>query len=1328
MEKNNSLTKSEKSANQTIENKKTKYDYTFIKKFTFLVAHLIVYIILVGIYFTYNNDTFISCFSLTLSYPIPNTYYSTHDINTIQNKLQNIKNICNYEIIKFFRGQTDVNKYSLRLYNKMANTYIDYIIMFYKVLNSEIFEKETNIYITHYYFWDEWSLHALFFMLTVYIILQDRVLKRTKKNIFHISIVMIIILSFYYQQFVGMCSIKYNSIYEKILQLIIYVYYFFIILNIYEYISQKLNILLIPIKIINKTIKHNCALIVSLLVFLTLMFVKYFTTGYESLNNYLKSLYTFSDDWKHNNEFISKLYFVFAYHFFFIPMIIIASLTMTLKIIHKNSKIFAKISFQNNTFDQIKKYFFAFNEKINNVSEELDKEQIKEGKTEENKNTLNIKLLKAANIFVFFLFLIFFFLKMFLDKNQLAYINTNFNNLLKEPFITETDYEKSYDTLTSSHEYFQFLNSIVINNIMKNKKNIKNKLFELDSNFIDNDIIIYENFFHIFPYHLYAKIDEKSKSTELAIDNPLLSEQPVVSEEKMGLKIYEDMFNNTKKNITDYNTYSILYNIEYDIFVLINTLFSLQQNGQFCKSKLVYVQEQVREYNSIYTSKLIILISLLIITMVYLILVMYILYYVKNKHLFICFFFVCFFIICVFFFTFNFMTFRFTIYNDFIDQIKNKNIFNTYNINKLYNFKLLINNLLSLRDSTFYANCFSYLILIFVLIKFYCFFFCNYFHAFIKYKNYFIFITMSIWIFFFLMSLIGINSISSIRTKLLTFSLLAYNIQINNDDFSVYKNIIKIIFSFFTFYITSIYLVIFLNKYKHVKKNKTLKKKKKEEDLIFFDDNFFFDNHDIVLYFKSVLYIMDKTFEKLSILNEKYKINEAINEQIQWYNQYKYQVDMENKNINIHMNSQAKNELNSNLANKDKKNINEKKKNNNNNIINNLTYNQLENQKDNNKLNDYNVQTDGIYINTPTNNKINNMVLNNYSHHSIDNMKTNSNLIFNKTSNYKLDNDYLINNGVENNKEQLLNQNYDFNKFKNSSDPLDGKTQVRKQTLTQVLTEIPTEVQNVIAVTSHNEGILNKQTHLLLPKEVEMLTKYENMQLFFTKLIQKKYDFGFLFDNTKDKKINSKKMNNSNGIRKKISCLWLPFSLAVNKKKVKGTGPNKTKDKNKEELKKMRKDLQKDLKNIERIKMLLTHILLLKIKIHIIKKNINELKQAKKELKVEYQNKIVYKEHLSNLRTILYQKIKNLEKYILIKNDINCNLVSVIDDSTVYKKKENKCEELNNCRTEKIHKQNRKQNGKQNGRQNRKLKKGGKKKTHGRGVFGKPVLQYTDEE
>ncbi|KAI4837894.1 hypothetical protein MKS88_003313 [Plasmodium brasilianum] len=1049
-----------------ILNKKEEYDYSFIINIVLLIIHVFLYIKLISIYYTYSNDEFINCFNQTLSYTLQNKYVSFSDIGIIQNNLSKINSMCNYEKINYSRFQKKSPlKYSLQFYNKNANTYIDYIISFNHLFNSAIFKEQTSISVTHYYYWTEW----------------------TKKNIFQISIVALINLNILYQQFID--SIEYNSFHEKTLELLIYLYYLFLILNVLKASSKLYD---------------------------------------ENFNSYFNSVYTFSDSSKYKNEFIYNFLFVLIFNFFFIPMIIIVSTATIFLVIYSYSDLFNFKPLNNPLWAKPKKYFFLLREDKKIASIELgeeknDKKDGNYGDVGNNDNEENYENVDNYDNLEHYE-------DIFFDRNSFSHINANYAKLLKEPFITETNEEKSFDNFTHSSEYLEYLNSIVINNIMRNKKNLKNKkLFELESDFRENNIFVYENFFHIFPYDLYVKLSEGGKVLEeITVDNPLLSDEP--DTKKGELNQYKDLFDDKNGVVKYCNAYSVLYNFEHNLFVLINVSYSIQNNEQFRKKKEIFVQE-INEFNN--TN-----------------------YRISNS-------------------------------NDYVDHIKNRNISDTFSVNKLDKFKSLINNLLRIKVCKFYGNLFSYIILVVVILKIYIFFFINYFTVFVKYKYYFFFITASIFFFVLLMSLLSSGAFFCFSKNFLTWVMLYYHIQ-TSETFSAYEVFNKFLFFFFLFYITSIYLFIFL---KESEQNVKIKLNKNNEYILPFDD-MIINDQDIFLYYKAVLYSLDKTFEKVRILKEKYEICQIINQQVQWYNHYCYQQFMQNNFLHSQPN-----------------------------LVNFYDY----------SMNGAHGISDELYNNQLPNRSVKKLEMRSQRMNDI-----------------KMD-DQMISNNVTN-----------------------GEKEDRKESTDKYIPEN----KNGMAITAdkmEHTGIAENSlgNYLQDYNELTIALAVENMKLFFTKLLKAKYDFNFLHE--KSAYSESNVQNGNNGKMRLINLIkrGMYDKNSVQKKERK-------KKKKRSQLKQMLNDLNIDLGYIENIKLSFTYILFLKIKRHILIHNINQLNSTKKDLKTEYQNKILYKSHLFNLQKKLSDDINEMEKSILLRNKLKSTVIHVIKDETFHKKQEDQKEKQDN--------------------------------------------------
>ncbi|SBS96420.1 conserved Plasmodium protein, unknown function, partial [Plasmodium malariae] len=560
--------------------------------------------------------------------------------------------------------------------------------------------------------------------------------------------------------------------------------------------------------------------------------------------------------------------------------------------------------------------------------------------------------------------------------------------------------EKSFDNFTHSSEYLEYLNSIVINNIMRNKKNLKNKkLFELESDFRENNIFVYENFFHIFPYDLYVKLSEGGKVLEeVTVDNPLLSDEP--DTKKGELNQYKDLFDDKNGVVKYCNAYSVLYNFEHNLFVLINVSYSIQNNEQFRKKKEIFVQE-INEFNN--TN-----------------------YRISNS-------------------------------NDYVDHIKNRNISDTFSVNNEQNVKIKLN--------------------------------------------------------------------------------------------------------------------------------------KNNEYILPFDD-MIINDQDIFLYYKAVLYSLDKTFEKVRILKEKYEICQIINQQVQWYNHYCYQQFMQNNFLHSQPN-----------------------------LVNFYDY----------SMNGAHGISDELYNNQLPNRSVKKLEMRSQRMNDI-----------------KMD-DQMISNNVTN-----------------------GEKEDRKESTDKYIPEN----KNGMAITAdkmEHTGIAENSlgNYLQDYNELTIALAVENMKLFFTKLLKAKYDFNFLHE--KSAYSESNVQNGNNGKMRLINLIkrGMYDKNSVQKKERK-------KKKKRSQLKQMLNDLNIDLGYIENIKLSFTYILFLKIKRHILIHNINQLNSTKKDLKTEYQNKILYKSHLFNLQKKLSDDINEMEKSILLRNKLKSTVIHVIKDETFHKKQEDQKEKQDN--------------------------------------------------
>ncbi|SBS81528.1 conserved Plasmodium protein, unknown function [Plasmodium ovale curtisi] len=778
---------------------------------------------------------------------------------------------------------------------------------------------------------------------------------------------------------------------------------------------------------------------------------------------------------------------------------------------------------KNPLWDRLKKYVFFLKEEKYMVRDEVDIEK-NANRSEENIHKVLGEPYEAYEQY-----------EIFFDQNAMAHIDVNFTQLLREPFVTRTDDEKSLDTLVSPSEYFDFLNNVMINNIMRNKKNLGNKkVYDLEANFSGHDIFMYENFFHVFPYDIYIALRD-GHTGELTVDNPLLSGELITQERELDQ--HKDLFDYSHEGIQCYDAYSILYSFENNLLVLINTSFNAEKNGQFRKGKEIFVHEMNRFDSSEYTSKLMILISLLIVTVAYFIVIMY--------------------------------TY------DYIDQIKKKNISDTFNLNKLGKFKTLIQDLLSIKVCKFYES----------------------------------------------------STIPDISKNFLTWVMLFYHIQAN-EKISAYQFVFKFVFFFFLYYITSIYLYIFLKKSEHVVK---VKLDKNDDPMYLPFDDMDIDDHDVLLYFKSVLYSIDKIFEKLRILKEKYQISQVINQQIQWYNNYCYQRTIQNNFLNVQKQLRNSYEHNRNVMH-DGQFVN----------LRDSCYGAVVSQQENKHRdeNDNGVST----------HKVGRYAVDK----SADGVKAIGNVenydhVHNKIGDYLMDgrmtkgqsaNEHMVN-------EQVLKNRHDVNMESDTVEELkDSKSCV-----------------NSVFV----EKDMSKEA--LYYNDLEMVAKAENMFFFFTKLMNEKYDFHFLHDEDEENAQSGCFHESSKRMQKRKTALVSFLKKGMQDKNALRRR-EKVKKKKRSILKKLLKSLYSDIGYIENIKITYTYILFLKIKRHILLKNIDELQYAKRELKSEYQNKVLYKNHLYNLRKKLTEQRENLEKSIIIGNKLKSTIIHVIEDGVFYKREE----------------------------------------------------------
>ncbi|ETW48989.1 hypothetical protein PFMALIP_02946 [Plasmodium falciparum MaliPS096_E11] len=588
---NNNIVYIEKKTKEKKKEEKEKnkeFDSFHMKNIFLLVIHFLFYIILVHIYYTYNNENLLQCFNNSFSYILKSPYLNIYDVEIIQNNLSNISQMCNHDKLNYSKYiDTDYFKYSFLFYNQHVNTYIDYVIIFHKLNQSEILKKEIHISITKYFFWKEWVLYIFFNLMTCAIINIYWKKKERKENIFHVSVISLININIIYQQFI-------------------------------------------------------------------------------------------------------------------------------------------------------------------------------------------------------------------------------------------------------------------------------------DSTKLEN---------------------------------------------------YKSIIEDNKGRIKYYDAYSILYNFEYSLSLLIRTSFKVQHYGVFKKDKEIFVHEIYEDnYNNMYNYKYILLIIMFIITIIYLILTIFMVYYIRSKIYisFFSFFFLNFF----FFFLFHFMSFTpVSYFYDYINDIKENQISEIFNnMNKQDNFRSLLFDLLKIKWYKFYANLFSYIIILTSLLNFFFLFFINHISFLIKHKKKFLLVSIPIWISVFFMSLIGSYFPCNIQKNIFKWILLFYQIQTNQNSFP-YEVLNKFIFVFFLFYLTSIFLFIYVKKKPNIIKLKRRNyQNDKDPKQVPFNNTNICENYDILLYFKALLYSLDKTFEKVQLLKEKNKFSQMLNLQINMYNMYEQQKMMlQYGNINAqgnYMNGQTNNVMN----------------------------------------------------------------------------------------------------------------------------------------------------------------------------------------------------------------------------------------------------------------------------------------------------------------------------------------------------------------------------------------------------------------------------------
>ncbi|SCM00284.1 conserved Plasmodium protein, unknown function [Plasmodium chabaudi chabaudi] len=1105
--------------NKILNNNK-KYDYEFLINIFLIFFHLFLYINIIGIYYTYNNETFKTCFNNSLSHIVQNGYFNINEIETIGKNLGTIKNICNYKKINYLKNIDDNFKFSLYLYNNHANTYIDYIIEFNRIFKSEIFKEERYLAISHNYVWTEWILYILFNAVTIFRIYRAWDIKkldiyRTKKNLGNVAPIVIIALlnlNILYEQIIG--SIYYESMQAKIFEGLIYIYNVFIILNIFNEISKIHKTFNIPIKIIQNSIKHNLSILIFLLGFFVLKIFNYFSSDGKSGSGF-SLIDDLSDGEQVETEYISNFFFTIIYQYFIIPMIIILSTTTTFLLIHKNKHNFKERPINIPFLKTFKKYVpneidHNFNN-IENVGIERDKEKV--------------KFLKIVNLSLFFIFLILFIFNIILGRNYYPHVTEHFSGLLGESFASESKQGISFDTLTSQEEYYNFLNSVLLNNIMKNKKCIDNKkLYELESNITNSDIFLYENYFPVFPYDIYIKFGG-TKKDDVTLESSLFFYNSGAA--KAGLNQYKHLFDNSEENTQNYDTYSALYNFENDLLVLIKTSLNTHYNGQREQKKEIILYEIRNEKTSMDIIKMINLGILVVVVVAYFMLTIYLSYYYKINNIYMNCLLFSFFLIVFLFLLFNIMSYKsISHYNNYIEKIKNKNISTIYSMEELTKFRSAIQDLINKKFYTHYRNLFSYFIIIISILKIGFLFFTYYFFSFLKYKYYFLFTTLPIFSLVFFASILGPDGITHMSKNFLEWIMTFYHIKMSST-FSVYDILNDSLFYFFSFYMTSIYIYMFLKKCENIIK---LKFEKKNEYSLHVD-NLIIEDHDMQIYFKAIIYKIDKIFEKLRIIKEDNYISQTINQYIQFHN-YVCQ----------------KNEI-------------------------------LKKQ-------DYIPYYDGS-----NNNK---MVDTNLEEKQITDKKTSGEKIFNISATSQ--------NGPP---------NYDVNT------PSICETNEKRK--------------------SEDNTIQNTKEDFEKYEQAIIVEQIENMSLFFTKLLNTKYDFNFLSGDVE-------KCKTGNG-------------QTLEKKK-----------KKKNILENMIINLLSDLEYIEQIKTMYTYIVFLKIKKHILINSIQNFNSNKIELKEQYENKFIYQKHLVNLKKILNNEMQILKENICIQRDLKGSLVQIIEDECFYKK------------------------------------------------------------
>ncbi|CXI09254.1 conserved Plasmodium protein, unknown function [Plasmodium berghei] len=1134
MKECNKILELEEIQNNILNNRK-KYNYEFLINIFLIFFHLFLYINIIGIYYTYNNRTFKACFNNSVSHIIQNSYFNVNEIETFDKNLETIKTICNYKKINYLKNADDNNlKFSLNLYNKHVNTYIDYIISFNRIFKSEIFKEERNIAISHKYTLTEWIIYILFNVVTTFRIFRAWSINKILENVVHIVIIILINLNILYEQIIGL--IYYESIQFQIFEGVIYIYNVFIILNTFNEISKKYKIFDIPIKIIQNSIKHNHSFLILLLGFFILKIFNYFSSGDGQYNSTFSLIYDMSDNEIMKTKYIYNFFFTIIYQFFIIPMIIILSTTTTFLLIHKHKHYFKKRPINFPILKSIKKYIFLFSEKKKIIPEEIEQNFNNIENVEIEKDEEKVKIVKKVNLSLFFIFFTLFIFNIILGKNYYPHVNEHFSALLNELFASESRQGIYFDTLTSKEEYYNFLNSVILNNIMKNKKCIDNKkLYEFESDITNSDIFLYENYFPIFPYDIYIKFGDDQKDN-VTLENSLFFYNSETAQTKLNQ--YKDLFDDSEEISKNYETHSILYNFENDLLVLIKTSLNTHYNGQGKQKKEIIVYKINSEKTSMAIIEMIILGSLIVIIVVYFILTIYLSYYHKINNIYMNCLLFSFFLISFLFFLLNIISYKsMSHYNDYIEKIKNKNISIIFNMEQLTKFRSMIQDLINKNFYTHYRNLFSCFIIIISILKICFLFFTYYFFSFLKYKYYFLFTTLPIFSLVFFASTLGPNRITYLSKNFLERIMTFYHIKLN-PRFSVYNFLNDSLFYFFSFYMTSIYIYIFLKKNENIIK---LKFQKKNEYSLHID-NLIIENHDIQIYFKAIIYKIDKIFEKLRIIKENNYICQTLNQYIQFHNNICQKNEFLKKQNYISY------------------------------------YYGSDIQTNNNKIVDETVQ-EHVFK---------------------------ENQIIDKKASEGKSLDVYIN--IQNN-------------------PKDYNNNTHAPFISDISDKIKPE----------NNSIKNIQEHFEKNEHIEIVKQIENMNLFFTKILNTKYDFNFLSGC-----IENCKTRNEKNLGKKETKKNVLENMIVN--------------------------LLNDLEHIENIKTTYTYIVFLKIKKHILINRIQNLNSNKIKLKKEYENKFIYQKHLVNFKKILNDEMKILKENICIQKNLEGALVQIIEDECFYKK------------------------------------------------------------